>query len=249
MKKLVVLLCLPLLLVSGELKRSLIQAKKQDKPLMVMITSKECRYCTKMKNVTLSDTEVKKNLEGFLFAQVDKTDPETQRFLPAVTYVPTIFFVSPKWKIVGGADGYLPPLRFNDLVVQTRTQLGMGTESRDSEDTPKRDKWMYDLASAADYASQTNKEVLVFVYSSRSKYSKMLEKKTLSDPKVIKALKNFVWVKISYGDDSAKSYGIDPSGVPSVYFMNSDMEELAVATGYFEPNDFLAWVNYAKSKI
>jgi len=188
-------------------------------------------------------------LEGFLFAQVDKTDPEVQRFLPAVTYAPTIFFVSPKWKIVGGADGYLPPLRFNDLVVQTRTQLGMSTESGDAGDALKRDKWMHDLASAADYASQTDKEVLVFVYSSRSKYSKMLEKKTLSDPKVIKALKNFVWVKINYGDESAKAYGINPSGVPSVYFMNSDMKELAVAAGYFEPNDFLAWVNYAKSKI
>lgn len=248
MKKLVGLLWLPALLMSGELKTSLLQAKKQDKPLMVMVTSSSCRYCTKMKNVTLKDTEVKKNLEGFLFTQVDKENPEAKRFLPAVSYAPTVFFVSPQWQIVGGANGYLAPYKFNDLVVRTRTQLGMPSDEGSSA-TPKQDKWMYDLASAADYASQTGKQVLVFVQSSKSKYSKLLEKRALSDSTVTQALENFVWVKVNYGDESAKAYGIDPSGVPSVYFMNSDMEELAVAAGYFEAKDFLAWVNYAKSKI
>lgn len=249
MKKLIGLLCLPALLLSGELKDSLLQAKKEQKPLMVMVTSESCKFCTKMKTNTLSNGAVKQNLNGFLFKQIDKEDSEAQHYLPAVHYAPTIFFVSPKFRIVNSVEGYLEPADFNKWVTDTRNKLGMTKNTPHKSTHPKRDKWMYDIASAMDYAAQSGKQIMVFVGSSRSKYSKLLEINTLANAKVMSALSNFVWVKVSKGDENAKAYGINPSSVPTVYFMNSDMSELAVAEGYFEPSDFLQWVAYAKSKI
>ncbi|SFV53689.1 hypothetical protein MNB_SV-12-92 [hydrothermal vent metagenome] len=108
---------------------------------------------------------------------------------------------------------------------------------------------MYDIASAMDFASQTGKQIMIYVGSTKSKYSKKMENETLKSKKVKGKLDNFVWVKLNHGDKEAKAYGINPTHVPTVYFMRSDMSKLAVAKGYFGVKDFLIWVKYAKSKI
>lgn len=253
MKQIIGLLCLPAILLSGGLKSSLLQAKKQQKPLMVMVTSDVCRYCDEMKDKTLTSSIVKKNMKGFLFTTVDKDHPEAQRYLFAkkeFEIAPTIFFVSPKFKIVNRVDGYLKPHDFNDYLKDTRAQLNMDTPSSTTTTTTlKSGTWVSDIDSGIDHASQTGKQVMVFVGSSRSKWSKELERTTLKNAKVKKALKSFVWVKIEHGDSSAKAYGINPENVPAVYFMTADMRELVVAKGYFGVDDFLLYVNHAKAQI
>jgi len=109
--------------------------------------------------------------------------------------------------------------------------------------------WMYDIASAIDFANQTGKNIMVFVGSTKSKWSKKMEETTLKSKQVMDKLKDFVWVKINHGDSEAKRYRINPKGVPAVYFLKSDMSELAVAKGYYKDKDFIKWINYAKSKI
>ena len=247
-------LCLPIILMSGGLKTSLLQAKNEQKPLMVLVTSDPCRYCDKMKKETLNNPSVKKNLEGFLFTQVDKTDPSAKKILPLTTYTPTVYFVSPKFKIVNSVQGYLVSSDFNLWVDDTKAKLSMGSVKPVSQQSSyvqphKNDIWMYDIASAMDYASQTGKQIMIFVGSRKSKWSRKMEQKTLKSNEVKKALSNFVWVKLNHGDPEAKAYGINPKHVPAVYFMKSDIEELAIAKGFFGTSDFLQWVNYAKSKI
>ncbi len=253
MRKIIGLLWLPAILMSGELKDALLEAKNQQKPLMVMVTSEACRYCEKMKNETLQNSKVKEQTKGFLFTKVDQHSSEAKRYLPAINYAPTIFFVSPKFKIVNSAEGYLAPHKFIPWVEDTKLKLGMSTAVVSSDETKMQqadgDGWMYDIASAMDYATQTGKQLMIFVGSSRSKYSNKLEERTLADVKVKKALENFVWVKISKGDSDAKSYGINPKHVPVVYFMTSDLRELVRAKGYFKASDFIKYINYAKSKI
>jgi len=257
MRRIIGLLWLPAtFLVSGELKNALLEAKNQQKPLMVMVTTESCRYCKKMKEETLQNQQVKDAIQGFLFTRVDQYNPEAQRYLPAINYAPTIFFVSPSFKIVNSAEGYLPPYKFLPWIEDTKMKLGMnqttssyGTMEQNEMKSHQGDKWMYDMASAIDYATQTGKQLMIFVGSSRSKYSQKLENFTLEDAQVMSALSDFVLVKITRGDSDAKSYGINPRSVPVVYFMTPDLRKLVVAKGYFGPTDFMKYIRYAKSKI
>jgi len=89
---------------------------------------------------------------------------------------------------------------------------------------------------------------MIFVGSNKSKWSKRMEKTTLKNKKVKSKLDDFVWVKLNYGDKEAKEYGINPKYVPTVYFLRSDLSQLAVAKGYYKTNGFIKWIKYAKSK-
>ncbi|NOZ89658.1 MAG: DUF255 domain-containing protein [Epsilonproteobacteria bacterium] len=257
MKKLLLMLSVTALLISGDLKSSLLKAKKENKPLMVLVTAENCKYCSKMKKETLGNSDVKNNLRGFLFTKIDKTSLDARRFLPKTRYTPTTYFISPDFRIVNTVKGYLNAYDFNMWVDDTRTKLGMGIIAHNSRKKkqsryvqPEKDSiWMYDIASAMDFASQTNKQIMIFVGSNKFKWSKKMERTTLNSKKVKNKLNDFVLVKLNHGDKEAKKYGINPKYVPAVYFMRSDMSQLTVAKGYYDEKTFLKWIKYAKSKI
>jgi thioredoxin-related protein len=260
MKNIVLLLTLPaILLTAGGLKKSLLQSKREQKPLMVLVTSESCRYCDKMKKNTLSDEQVKESLDGFLFTTVQKSSVEARRYFGKTRYTPTVYFVSSAFSIVNTVSGYLGPKDFNKWVKDTRVKLGMSsveTQSQGHEEEivsyvqPEKDsRWMYDIASAMDFASQTGKHLMIFVGSTKSKYSKKMESETLKNREIKEALNDFVWVKLNYGDAETKAYNLTSKALPTVYFMRSDMNELAIAKGYYSSEKFMAWIKYAKSKI
>jgi len=257
MKKFLLLLTIPAILISGGLKSSLLKSKKEQKPLMVLVTAAHCKYCAKMKKYTLSNQDVKDNLEGFLFAKVDKTSLDAQRYLPKTRYTPTVYFISKDFHVVNTVKGYLNAYDFNMWVDDTRKKLGMGTlahvakvDTSSSYVKPEKNSiWMYDVASAVDFASQTGKQIMIFVGSTKSKWSKKMETTTLNNSEIKGKLDDFVWVKLNHGDKDAKEYGINPKYVPAVYFMRSDMSEIAVAKGFYKEKDFSKWIKYAKSKI
>ena len=257
MKKFLLILSIPAILMSGNLKTYLLKAKQQNKPLMVLVTAEHCKYCAKMKRETLSNEDVKQNIEDFLFTKVDKNSLDAQKFLPHTRYTPTVYFISPKFTIVNSVKGYLNAYDFNMWIDDTRSKLGMpilshnsGVDNSSRYVQPEKDSvWMYDIASAIDFASQTGKQIMIFIGSNQSKWSKKMEKTTLNSSRVKDNLQDFVWVKLNHGDQEAKAYGINPKYVPSVYFMRADMTQLAVAKGYYKEKDFLKWIKYAKSKI
>jgi thioredoxin-related protein len=257
MKKLLLILCVvPAFLFSGNLKFYLRKAKIEKKPLMVIVTAKHCKYCSKMKRETLEDNEVKKNMKGFLFTKVDKNSIDAKKYLPKIRYTPTVYFISPKYHIVNTVKGYLGASDFNMWIDDSRKKLGMKVISHPTQtyenryvQPEKNSIWMYDLDSAMDFASQTGKQIMVFVGSNKSKWSKKMEKTTLKNKKVKSKLNNFVWVKLNYGNIKAKEYGINPKYVPTVYFLKEDLSQLAVAKGYYKTNDFIKWIKYAKSKL
>ena len=255
MKKIILPMLFQVILFSGELTNAMIQAKNDGKPLMVMVTSKTCTYCSKMTNITLEDRKVKESIKDFMFIKVDQNDAETQRFLGKhLQYPPTIFFLS-KYKILNKAEGYLSPSNFIPWVDDTKMKLDMSSSTsinntyRTESSSTSSINWMYDIPSAVDYAKQTGKQVMIFVNSSNSKWSKELEVKTLVDSSVKEALNNFVWVKVEKENAGLASYGLIIKSVPSVYFMTSDMRELVVSKGFFGVSDFLKYINYAKGKI
>jgi|GEM_PF-2590370 len=256
MRKFLLLLCVPIILFSGDLKKALQKSHKERKPLMVLVTATKCKYCAKMKKETLNNPDVKENLNGFLFVQVDKNSFDVKKHLPKVRYTPTIFFISQNYHIVNTVKGYLNAYDFNMWIDDTRKKLNMPilTHIKKSDESsyvqPEENSvWLYDIASAIDFANQTGKNIMVFVGSTRSKWSKKMEETTLKSKNVMNRLDDFVWVKINYGDREAKKYGINPKGVPAVYFLRADMSQLAVAKGYYKDKDFIKWIKYAKSKL
>ena len=252
MKKVALFFYLPVLLVSGELKDSLLKAKKEQRPVMVYVKSESCQYCDKMKDETIGNPSVKSNMKDFIFTIVDKGDPEAQRYLPSTRYTPTVYFISPKFKVVNTVKGYLGKDDFNLWIDDTKSKLGMSDNQVtivSNDVTTQSDVWMYDIASAMDYANQTGKQVMVYVENASSKWSKRMREETFVESSVKDALDNFVWVKLQKGSREARNYGYTPKLAPSVYFVKANGTVLAKAEGYFAAKDFLLWINYAKSKI
>lgn len=251
MKKIALLIYLPVLLLSGDLKDALLKARKEHKPVMVYVKSDTCAYCKKMKERTLSDAGIQKNIQGFIFVTVDKNEREAKQYLPATKYTPTTYFISPKFRVVNTVKGYLAKNDFNLWINDSKVKLGMGTGTTEviQARTTKSENWFYDMASAEDYALQTGKQVMVYVENRRSSWSKKMRKNTLQDPEIKRALENFVWVKLQKDSAEAKTYGLNPALAPTVYFRRANGTPLATAKGYFEAKDFMQWIEYAKSKI
>jgi len=253
MNRILWLACLPVILISGELKDSLIKAKKNHQPMMVYVKSDTCQFCAKMKKRTLDDISVLENTSDFMLIVADKNDEETKKYLPNARYTPTVYFISPEFKVVNTVKGYLGKDDFNLWVDDSKRKLGLNdishVENVTADTVAKSDTWMYDMPSAMDYATQTGKQIMLYVDSPNSKWSKKMLEGTLVDSNIKEALDNFVWVKIQKDSSDVFALGLHPKYTPTVYFMKADKSSLATANGYFNSSDFLQWINYAKSKI
>jgi thioredoxin-related protein len=252
MNKVTLLFLVPVMMFAGELKDTLLKAKREHKPIMVYVKAESCQFCDKMKKNTLSDPTVQNNISDFLFVVADKNSLDAKKYLPSTRYTPTVYFISSKFKVVNTVKGYLGKDDFNLWVDDSKAKLGMTGHSQNAEavvSTTQSDIWMYDMESAKDYATQTGKQIMVYIDKSNSKWSRKMRQNTFTSDSVKEALSNFVWVKIQKDSAEAKNYNFTPKYAPSVYFLRADGRTLAVAEGYFGDKDFLKWVRYAKSKI
>ena len=252
MKKVTLFICLPVLLLAGNLKDSLLKAKREQKPVMVYVVAESCQYCEKMKIQTISSATVQQNIGDFIFTEVDKEDPEAKKYLPSTRYTPTVYFISPKFKVVNTVKGYLGKEDFNLWVNDSKAKLGIaskGVSTAVVTAETQSDVWMYDMASAIDFATQTGKQVMVYIENSSSTWSQKMRQETFADESVKNALEDFVWVKLQKGSSEAVNNDFNPEIAPTVYFVKPNGTPLATAKGYFAAKDFLLWANYAKSKI
>ena len=73
---------------------ALLKAKKDNKPLMLIVVQNPCPYCSRLVEITLEDEEVKKELTNFVSLIIDKRDtfPESLKGTP----VPMIYFIDPR---------------------------------------------------------------------------------------------------------------------------------------------------------
>jgi thioredoxin-related protein len=251
MNKVTLFMLLPVIMVAGELKDTLLKAKREHKPIMVYVKAEQCQYCEKMKKNTLSDSTVQENISDFLFVVTDKNSADAKKYLPSTRYTPTVYFISSKFKVVNTVKGYLGKDDFNLWVDDSKIKLGMNSAKKSVEavSTTKSDVWMYDVESAKDYAKQTGKQLMIYVDKASSKWSRKMRQQTFTEENVANALADFVWVKVQKDSSEALKYGLNPKYAPSVYFMRADGSALATAEGYFSAENFLKWISYAKSKI
>lgn len=114
MKKLAMLLIAPLWLLGGDIQWSAnfaeaqAKAKKESKPMMVLITSEQCRWCRKMEMTTLEDDSVVSKINS-KFVSVNVTrDKSVYPSTLTAKMVPMSYFLSPEGKVLYSIPGYWP---------------------------------------------------------------------------------------------------------------------------------------------
>jgi len=88
------------------LKIAFKKSKDKHKILMIMATSKGCRWCIKMKKETLSNPKVAKELQKFVLAKANRETPSQREQLPPFQHVPVIFFFTPNGEEIDNLRGY-----------------------------------------------------------------------------------------------------------------------------------------------
>jgi thioredoxin-related protein len=96
-----------------DLDTAFAQAKKENKTVMVMVESRSCGWCTKMKNRTLKEDDVVKRLQKFVTVKVMRNDAKAMAVLPKIEGVPTVFFMNANRKVIEELVGYVNVRRFN----------------------------------------------------------------------------------------------------------------------------------------
>jgi len=108
--------------VESSYAEAIAKAKKEDKMLVMVIVKKHCRWCDKIVDRTLSDTQVKKELDSFVTLIVDKDAVYPADFKE--NFFPSIFFIDQKTeKSVYENVGYVGTKCFiNDLHESLKTR-------------------------------------------------------------------------------------------------------------------------------
>jgi len=111
--------------VENQYEQALSKAKKEDKILVMVIVKENCRWCDKIINRTLSDTNVQKELKKYVTLIIDKDAAFPSEFKE--NFFPSIFYIDAKTeKSVYENVGYIGTRCFlNDLhsAQQTRETL------------------------------------------------------------------------------------------------------------------------------
>ena len=83
-------------------------ARQQERPLLLLLTTSGCHYCTKMKQSTYRDRRVATDItDHFVAARIDaKKHPVLTKKL-GVTAFPTTVIISPDYKVVDVIRGYV----------------------------------------------------------------------------------------------------------------------------------------------
>lgn len=113
MKKIVLVLILSISAFAAEIAwntsydTALAKAKKESKPLMVLITTEECRWCRKLENTTMQDAEIIARINAkFQAVNVTKDKSVYPKSLTA-KMVPMSYFINPtNGKVLYSIPGY-----------------------------------------------------------------------------------------------------------------------------------------------
>ncbi|MFH0710811.1 MAG: thioredoxin family protein [Pseudomonadota bacterium] len=97
--------------------QALVKAKKEGKPLMVLITSETCRWCRKLESTTLQDDEIVSRINlSFQAVNVTKDKSIYPKNLSA-KMVPMSYFIDPRnGKILYSIPGFWGTEDYNSVL-------------------------------------------------------------------------------------------------------------------------------------
>ena len=92
------------------------KAKKESKPLLVLITSEQCRWCRKFEATTLQDEDVITKLNSkFVTVHVTRDKSVYPKSLSA-KMVPMSYFLDGNGKVIYSMPGYWPSEDFQSIM-------------------------------------------------------------------------------------------------------------------------------------
>jgi uncharacterized protein YyaL (SSP411 family) len=102
---------------NGTYDEALAKAKKESKPLMVLITSEQCRWCRKLESTTLQDEEIVSRINSkFQAVNVTKDKSIYPKNLVA-KMVPMSYFIDPSnGKVLYSIPGYWGSEDYNSIL-------------------------------------------------------------------------------------------------------------------------------------
>ena len=108
----------------NDLDKALTEAQKSKKPLIVMISEPDCRWCIKMKKGVLSDPRVQKQLERYLLVRIRRSDRvQSSKIESFDGKIPSFFLLSPKGEVVDAIVGYYKPDDFLGYLQEITEEL------------------------------------------------------------------------------------------------------------------------------
>ncbi len=98
----------------GDVASALKEASTENRPIMMFVTAKWCKYCHKMENTTFSNAVIAQKVQDRFVALVIDADeqPELVEKFNIDGFPATLFF-GPDGKLRGRAKGYLSPAKAN----------------------------------------------------------------------------------------------------------------------------------------
>lgn len=92
------------------------KAKKESKPMLVLITSEQCRWCRKLEMTTLEDDAVAEQINSrFAAVHVTRDKSVYPKELTA-KMVPMSYFLSPEGKVLYSIPGYWPAEDYQSIL-------------------------------------------------------------------------------------------------------------------------------------
>lgn len=104
--------------------------------------------------------------------------------------------------------------------------------------------WEEDFSTAIAKAKKEHKNIMVMVQAAYCKWCIKMKEETLSNPKIIKRLQNYVLVELDRDDEEEmKVLPKEHYPAPTIFFMTPNKETLERVIGYFDAEDFLSYIN------
>lgn len=95
---------------------ALAKAKKESKPIMVVITTEQCRWCRKLESTTFSDDAIINRINAdFIPVHVTRDKSLYPKHLSA-KMVPMSYFLDSNGKVINSMPGYWPSEDYHSIL-------------------------------------------------------------------------------------------------------------------------------------
>lgn len=82
-------------------------AQKENKQVIIMVEEDYCKWCTKMKKSTFTDTRIKAKLEKYVLVAVKRSDKSAIKHVPGFDgNIPSLFFMKSNRDLIEPVVGY-----------------------------------------------------------------------------------------------------------------------------------------------
>ena len=83
------------------------RAKREAKPMIVMISEPDCRWCIRMKETTLRDRRIQRLLDGFVRVKIRRSDRAQSGEIKSFDgKIPGFFVMTPRGEVIESIVGY-----------------------------------------------------------------------------------------------------------------------------------------------